>query len=158
MLSLNVYGMCGYTLMLLVRNVTVNGCAVFVGRSDYLELFRDYVSKNSADCGKAVLEKLGLTDAAIAECFRNNHGDVVEAVQDGLKQWSKGQGSRPSTWGVLLRAIEGNIAIQHRNKLKAILGQPGTYVLGVAYVLACVCTFVLALCTIAYVRVSLCMH
>ena len=96
----------------------------FAGRKDYRELFRKHVSRKAAGKEKAVLEGVGLDNAAIETQFRNNPNNVEEAVQSGLIAWSRGYYKEP-TWEVLLGAMEhARIEQQHIQGLKAELGLP----------------------------------
>ena len=96
----------------------------FAGRKDYRELFRKHVSRKAAGKEKAVLEGVGLDNAAIETCFRNNPLDVVEAVQSGLIVWSSGYYKEP-TWEVLLGAMEhAQIEQQHIQDLRQTLAFP----------------------------------
>ena len=97
----------------------------FAGRKDYREQFRKHVSRKAAGKEKAVLEGVGLDNAAIAAHFRNNPLDVEEAVQSGLIAWSRGYYYKEPTWEVLLGAMEhAQIEQQHIQGLKAELGLP----------------------------------
>ena len=69
----------------------------------YLVLFRTYVSRKSAEKGRAVLEKLEFDAATIRACYGRHPLNEEEAVQDGLIKWSEGQ---HPTWKVLLNAME----------------------------------------------------
>ena len=95
----------------------------FADRKDYRELFRKHVSRKAAGKEKAVLEGVGLDDAAIETQFRNNPNNVEEAVQSGLIAWSRGYYYKEPTWEVLLAAMEyAEIAEQHIQDLKTALG------------------------------------
>ena len=81
------------------------------------------MSRKAAGKGKAVLEGVGLDNAAIETHFRNNPFDVEEAVQSGLIEWSGGYYHKEPTWEVLLGAVElARISKQHIQGLKAELG------------------------------------
>ena len=101
----------------LVRNVFLKCLTSSVDHPDRLILFRKHVSRQAASKGKAVLEGVGLDSSAIKACFGN--ASEEDAVQDGLIQWKDGQGTQPSTWCVLLDAMEyAQIAQQHIVDLK----------------------------------------
>ena len=85
-------------------------------------LLRQYVSRNVADKGRAVLEGVQLDSAAIQACFQSNPYNHEEAVQAGLIKWAHGQGL-PPTWDVLINAMDyAGIAQQHIFDLKETLG------------------------------------
>ena len=116
-LSQNVYGE-------LVSSVTCEECAVkccafSADRTDYLKLFRTFVSRNAATKGRAVLEGVGLLTETIDACFSSHPLDEEGAVQAGLTRWSSGQGRQPPTWEVLISAMEyAKIAQQHIEDLR----------------------------------------
>ena len=83
-------------------------------RPDHLRLFKTYVSRTAAKKGRAVLEGVGLRTHAIDACFRKYPLDEEGAVQEGLTKWSGGQSYEPSTWQVLLEAMDyAEIAQEH---------------------------------------------
>ena len=124
-MSQNVYG------ELVVTCVTSGGCecesvTFSADRSGHLMLFRKHVSRKAAGKGRAVLEAVGLDNPSIEACFRNNPLNEEEAVQQGLINWSSGQGIQPPTWKVLLDAMEfAHLAIMYILELKADLGIGG---------------------------------
>ena len=65
-----------------------------------------HVSRKAAGKAKAVLECVGLDSSTITACIQANPLNDEEAVQDGLTRWIGGQGHRPSTWKVLIEAME----------------------------------------------------
>ena len=90
---------------------------------NHRELLRRHVSRKAVGKGKAVLEGVGLNSAAIEAHFWNNPRDVVEAVQSGLIEWSKGYQCKQPTWEVLLGAMtHAQIAEEHIEGLKTDLG------------------------------------
>ena len=114
-LSQNVYGE-------LVSSATCEECAVkccafSADRTDYLKLFRTFVSRKAATKGRAVLEGVGLDSCSIRASF--NTASEEAAVQDGLIKWKDGQGRQPPTWEVLISAMEyADIAQQHIEDLR----------------------------------------
>ena len=62
-------------------------------------------------------------------CYENHPSNIEEAVQAGLKEWSKGLCSKPPTWKVLLDAMDyAGIARQHIASLKAeLLSKTGIF-------------------------------
>ena len=94
-------------------------CAFSADRTDYLKLFRTFVSRNAAAKGRAVLEGVELRIETIDACFSSHPLDEEEAVQAGLTRWSGGQGRQPPTWEVLISAMEyAKIAQQHIENLR----------------------------------------
>lgn len=84
-------------------------------------LFRTFVSRKSADKGRAVLERLGLDASTISYCFSKYR--IEEAVQEGLVKWSQGRSYRRPTWNVLVMAMEyAQIPQQDIQDLKQKLG------------------------------------
>ena len=84
------------------------------------------MSRNAASKGRAVLEGVGLNASSIQASFTAHPRNDEEAVQDGLKKWRGGhEGFQPSTWGVLIEAIEyAQIDQQDIDGLKNKLGLP----------------------------------
>ena len=81
------------------------------------------MSRKAAGKGRAVLEGVGLDTETINACFTNYPRDEEAAVQDGLTKWNDGEGRKPATWEVLLKAMEyAKIAQQHVKGLKKELG------------------------------------
>ena len=77
------------------------------------------MSRKAASKGRAVLEGLGLDTEAIETCFNSHPLNEEGAVQAGLIKWSAGQSHKPSTWNVLLAAMEyAEIAEKHVQGLK----------------------------------------
>ena len=77
------------------------------------------MSRKAASKGRAVLEGLGLDTEAIEMCFNSHPLNEEGAVQAGLIKWSAGQSHKPSTWDVLLAAMEyAKIAEKHVQGLK----------------------------------------
>ena len=102
------------------------GLALSADRSDYLILFRRHVSKSAYGKGRAVLERLRLDASTIRACFAAHTVDEEEAVQDGLTRWSEGKGTQPSTWRVLIEAMNYvGIGVQHICGLKESLALLG---------------------------------
>ena len=98
-------------------------CAFSADHTDYLKLFRTFVSRKAATKGRAVLEGVGLLTETIDACFSSHPLDEEEAVQAGLTRWSGGQGRQPPTWEVLISAMEyAKIAQQHIENLRKELG------------------------------------
>lgn len=84
-------------------------------------LFRTYVSRNAASRGRAILEGIGLNYETIEACFQNNQCTKEEVVQEGLIEWTAGQGE-PPTWEMLIEAMHNaNFAQQHIHGLKTKL-------------------------------------
>ena len=108
----------------LVSSVTCEQCAVkcrafSADYPEHLILFRKYVSRKAATKGRAVLEGVGLLTETIDACFSSHPLDEEGAVQAGLTRWSSGQGHQPSTWEVLIAAMEyAQIAQQHIEDLR----------------------------------------
>ena len=113
---------------LVITCVTSEGCecdAVTFSADNprHLMLLRAHVSRKAAGKGRAVLEGVGLAAEKIRLCYVNNPSNEEEAVQQGLMDWSSGQGMQPPTWTVLMGAMEhALIGIQHIRSLKADLG------------------------------------
>ena len=72
----------------------------------YLILFRKYVSRTSAEKGRAVLEGVALDSDKIRACYSKHPLNEEEAVQDGLSKWADGHHGNSPTWRVLLDAME----------------------------------------------------
>ena len=89
-----------------VRNVKVKGLTLSADHPNHVMLFRIYVSRKASDKARAVLEGLGLDSSVIAACFQANPQNDEETVQEGLTRWKDGQGIKPPTWGVLIKAME----------------------------------------------------
>ena len=86
---------------------------------DHLILFRIYVSRKAAKKGRAVLEGVGLRAHEIDACFSSHPQDEEGAVQEGLTKWSGGQGLKPPTWEVLIKAMDyAQIAEEHVQQLQ----------------------------------------
>ena len=90
-------------------------------RADYPKLLREYVSRQSAGKGRAVLEGVELSAEAIDMYYVNNPLNEEAFVQSGLLDWARGKakGRHPTTWEVLIGAMKyGRISVQYINKLK----------------------------------------
>ena len=97
----------GEFIRFVVYEECVVKCLAFsTDRPDHLRLFRTYVSRTAAKKGRAVLEGVGLRTHAIDACFGSHPLDEEGAVQEGLSKWSEGQSDKPSTWQVLLDAMD----------------------------------------------------
>lgn len=102
-----------YFCHLCIRIVDVKGHTVSADNPDCLVLFREYVSRNSASKGRAVLEGVGLNSTTIEACFNSHPLDEEGAVQAGLIRWSEGHSHKAPTWAVLLNAMEyAGLALQ----------------------------------------------
>ena len=80
--------------------------ACSVAHLDHLMLFRRFVSRKALGNGRAVLEGVGLDSNTIDSCFNSHPLNEEAAVQAGLVKWRGGQSHKPSTWEVLLKAME----------------------------------------------------
>lgn len=99
------------------------GLSASTERESYQMLFRKHVSRKAAGRGRALLEGLGLDVPDIEACFASHPLKEEEAVQNGLTEWSGGQGTQPPTWEVLLGAMEhARVARQYVMELKKDLG------------------------------------
>ena len=90
-------------------------------RKDHAILLREYVSRQSAAKGRAVLEYLGFDGSEIEMFYVKKLKDEEEAVQSGLLEWANGKARshRPITWEVLIGAMEhGGISVHAIDKLK----------------------------------------
>ena len=89
-------------------------------------LFRKYVSRKALGKGRAILEGVGLDSNTIVACFSSHSMDEEEAVQAGLVKWCGGQSHKPSSWDVLINAMEyALIPQQHVQGLMEELGMIG---------------------------------
>ena len=89
-------------------------------------LLRKYVSRRAAGNGRAVLEGVGLDAPTIATCFSAHPMNEEEAVQVGLIRWCGGQAFEPSTWRVLVQAMQYALIDQQAVQgLKERLGLSG---------------------------------
>ena len=110
-----------------MKNVLSKCLASSTDNSDYLILFRKFVSRKAAGKGKAVLEAVGLNSETIAACYNSHPLNEEEAVQAGLIMWCDDQGNKPPTWQVLFAAMEyAQIAKRHVRDLKKESGLFGT--------------------------------
>lgn len=83
----------------------------------YEVLLREFVSRNAAGKGKAVLEYVGLSAEERNMVYANNPRDEEQAVQEGLLKWTESRVN--TTWKVLVDAMRhAGIAVQYINKLK----------------------------------------
>ena len=73
---------------------------------DYQMLFRKFVSRKALGDGRAVLEGVGLDSNTIDGCFNDHPVKEEAAIQAGLVKWCGGQSHKPSTWEVLIKAME----------------------------------------------------
>ena len=73
---------------------------------DHLVLFRKYVSRKALGKGQAILEGVGLDSNTIVACFNSHPMNEEAAVQAGLVKWCGGQSHKPSSWDVLIYAME----------------------------------------------------
>ena len=90
----------------------------------YLILFRKYVSRTSAEKGRAVLEGIGLAPETIKACYSSHPLNEEEAVQAGLNKWAEGHHGYSPTWRVLLDAmVYAGVAQQHCQGLRKELDQ-----------------------------------
>ena len=90
----------------------------------YLRLFRRYVSRTSAEKGRAVLEGVGLNSETIRACYGSYPRNEEEAVQEGLIKWAEGHHGDTPTWKLLLDAMAyADIAKQHCQGLREELYQ-----------------------------------
>ena len=83
------------------------------------------MSRKAAGKASAILEGVGLNAPTIKACFTAHPTNHEEIVQDGLTRWSGGEGTQPSTWNVLIDAMEyAKIDQQHIEDLQTSLNQP----------------------------------
>ena len=120
-LSQNVYGKL-VILVSLWKDVSMKSLSLSADHPRHLMLFRRHISRRAAGNGRAVLEGVGLDTPTIAACFTAHPLNEEGAVQEGLTKWCGGAGFQPTTWGVLIEAIEyANIAQQDIEALKSAL-------------------------------------
>ena len=66
-----------------------------------------------------MLESVGFDAAAIGMFYVNNPRNEEEAVQMGLLEWARGETNQPTTWKVLIAAMEhAKLAKQDTEALK----------------------------------------
>ena len=79
---------------------------------------REYVSRQSAGKGRAVLEYFGVE---VEMFYVKNSKNEEEAVQRGLLEWARGKARsyRPTSWEVLIGAMEhAEISVHAIDNLK----------------------------------------
>ena len=128
---------------------------------DHLMLFRKFVSRRALGDGRAVLEGVGLDSKTINGCFNDHPVKEEEAIQAGLIKWCDGQSYKPSTWEVLIEAMEyAQLSQQDVRGLKEELGvlRMLFYIIVkysmwqvLVYKHACICVYV-DVCTCAYME------
>ena len=90
----------------------------WVGHKQCAMLFRRFVSRTAAGCGRAVLEGVGLSHETIQMCYNKSSQNEEEAIQSGLLKWRDGKGDSP-TWEVLIETMEyAEIGLQHIKEMK----------------------------------------
>ena len=109
-----------------MSSVLIKCLAFLADHLDHLMLFREFVSRKALSKGRAVLEGVGLDSNKIDGCFSDHPMDKEEAVQAGLVKWCGGQSHKPSTWEVLIKAMEyAQLPQQDVRRLKEELGMLG---------------------------------
>ena len=111
-------------------------------RTDHAVLLREYVSRQSAGKGRAVLEYLRFDGSEIEMFYVKKQKDEEEAVQSGLLEWASGKakGRRPATWEVLIGAMgHAELSVKCINELKEEL-QKGV----------CTCAYISSQCGLCW--------